>query len=153
MSCPLLRQAAAFLALTSMVNATDLTSSGDWVETLNATNLSTGAGSDLPACLQSISGITTLSVSNVTGSWRVTARSNVSTWDSHLTLYVRRTSAGIGSGTITGGDAYVAITSTDSDFFSGSNARSSISVQYKLAGLAHNLSPATYLSSLTFTVQ
>ncbi|MDB6139921.1 MAG: hypothetical protein JWO94_2993 [Verrucomicrobiaceae bacterium] len=150
---PIIRQAIALVAFTRMITAADLTSSGDWVESLNTSSLVSGAGSDLPSNLESISGITVLSVSNITGSWRITARRSASTWDSHVALYVRRTSGGIGSGTITGGDSYVELTGGDSEIFTGSNARGSISVQYKLTGLAHNLPPATYLSSLTFTVQ
>ncbi len=149
----ILRQAATLAALAGMASAADITSAGDWVEMLNASNLTAGAGSDLPACMQSISGVTTLSISNVAGPWRVTVRSGTGTWDSHVTLYVKRTSAGIGSGTITGGDTYTAVSSTDTDFFSGSSNRSTISVQYKLMGLAHHLPPATYLSTLSFTVQ
>ncbi len=148
-----LRQAIALMTLSSMVNAADLTSSGDWVESLNASNLVSGAGTDLPASLESISGTTILSVSNVTGAWRVTARRSASTWDSHFTLYVRRTSAGSGTGSISGGDSYVEVTGGDSEIFTGVDARSTISVQYKLTGLANNIPPATYLSSLTFTVQ
>ncbi len=149
----IIRQAIALVTLARMVTAADLTSSGDWVESLNATNLVSGAGTDLPSTLESISGVTILSVSNVTGAWRVTARRSSSNWDNHLTLYVRRTSAGTGTGSISGGDGYVEITGSDSEIFTGSDARTSISVQYKLTGLAHNLSPSTYLSSLTFTVQ
>jgi len=149
----LLRQTIALVTLSSMVTAADLTSSGDWVESLNASNLVSGAGTDLPANLESISGTTVLSVSNVTGSWRVTARRSASTWNSNLTLYVRRTTSGSGTGSISGGDSYVEVTGGDSEIFTGVDARGSISIQYKLTGLAHNIPPATYLSSLVFTVQ
>lgn len=148
------RKAALLLSLTAlMAHAADLTSSGDWMESLNAGNLVSAAGSDLAANLESMSGATVLSVSNIVGSWRITARRSSSNWDSHVTLYVRRTGAGIGSGSISGGDGYVAVTGSDTEIFTGSNARSSISIQYKLTGLANNIPPSTYLSSLTFTVQ
>ena len=150
----LLRQIITSLTLLPLaVHAVDLTSTGDWSDSANASNLVSGAGTDLPDNAESISGVTILSVSNTSGSWRVTARRSSSTWDSHLALYVKRTSAGSGSGSISGGDSYVEITGSDSDVFTGSAARSGISVQYKLTGLAHHIPPATYLSSLTFTVQ
>ena len=148
-----LRHLLALVLFARLAAAADLTSGGDWAETLNAGSLTAGAGSDLPSNLESISGVTVLSVSNISGPWRITVRRSSSTWDGHFTLYVRRTSAGIGSGSIAGGDSYVEVTTGDTEVFTGSDARSSIAVQYKLTGLAHNVPPATYLSSLVFTVQ
>ena len=150
---PALHFLLALLIASSSLPAIDLSASGDWAETLNASDLASGAGTDLPSNLQSVSGITVLSVSNVTGAWHVTARRSSSTWDNHFTLYVRRTSSGIGSGSISGGDSYIEVTGTDTEIFSGSGPRSSISIQYKLTGLNHNIPPSRYLSSLIFTAQ
>ena len=131
----------------------DITASGGWSETHTAADLVSGAGSDLPSSVTSTSGSTTLTILNVVGAWRVMVRRNSSPWNSHVSLYVRRTSAGTGSGSITGGDSYTEITGTDTEIFTGSDARSLVSLQYKLTGLNNNIPPATYLSTLTFTVQ
>jgi len=139
--------------VTSNLPAIDLSASGDWAETLSASDLTGGAGTDLPSNLQSVSGVTVLSVSNVTGAWHVTARRSSSTWNSHFTLFVRRTSSGLGTGSVSGGDSYIEVTGTDTEIFTGTEPRSSISIQYKLTGLNHNIPPSTYLSSLTFTAQ
>ena len=141
------------LCLVSRLAAVDIATVGDWAESHNAGDLTSGAGSDLPSSITSISGVTTLAVSNVSGAWHVKVRRSGSTWDSHFTLYIRRTSAGIGSGSISGGDSYIEVTSTDTEIFTGSDPRSAIAVQYKITGTNHHTPPATYLSTLTFTVQ
>lgn len=138
-------------ALCGTSQAADLTSSGDWVETITAANLVSGAGSDLQAQFESISGVSTLTISIAPGAWSLRVR--VSGGHGDVTVHVKRTSAGSGSGSISGGTAYLALTGSDTELFSGSEDRSSVSLQFKLTGLSQNVSPATYLSSIIFTVQ
>lgn len=140
------------LAFSSFAQGADLTSSGDWVESINATHLVAGAGSDLQAQFESVSGVTTLTITNAPGAWSLRVRRGGSGGHGDVTVYVKRTSSGSGSGSIAGGTAYQALTGTDEELFSGSDARSSVSLQFKLTGLSRNVSPATYLSSLIFTV-
>lgn len=149
----ILRGLFALLLLHTESRAADLTSMGDWTETLTASSLSSGAGSDLPNQLESVAGVTTLTITNAPGAWKIRARRNSSEWNSNLALFVKRTSAGSGSGSISGGEGYVEITGSDSEIFAGSESRSSISLQFKLTGLASNVAAETYLSSIIFTVQ
>ena len=149
----LFRNALALLALAPASPAADLISSGDWTETINASKLVSGAGSNLQSQLQSLSGVTTLTISNVSGAWTLRARRSGGSWPSDVTLLVKRTSAGSGSGSVAGGDAFVELTGSDVEIFSGSDARSNVSLQFKLTGLSVGISPATYLSSVIFTVQ
>ncbi|MEO6739212.1 MAG: hypothetical protein ABIP20_03110 [Chthoniobacteraceae bacterium] len=149
----LVRNTLALLAFIPAGQAADLVSSGDWTETITAANLISGAGSNLQSQLQSLSGVTTLTISNAPGSWSLRVRRSGGTWPAGVTLLVKRTSAGSGSGTISGGDTFVAVTGSDTEIFSGTEARSNVSLQFKLSGLSVGITPATYLSSIIFTVQ
>lgn len=126
---------------------------GDWTETLTASHLVSSAGSDLQNQLVSIAGVTTLTISNAPGAWILRARRSSTQWNDNFALFVKRTSSGSGSGSISGAESFIEITGSDAEIFSGSEDRSSISLQFKLTGLATNVSAATYLSSIIFTVQ
>jgi hypothetical protein len=143
----------ALLALPALAHGADLTSSGDWVESITAANLVAGAGSDLQPQFESFPGITTLAISTAPGAWTLRARLGGSGGHSDVTVYVKRTSGGSGSGSISGGTAYLALTGSDAELFSGTADRGSISLQFKLTGLSRKVAPATYLSSVIFTVQ
>jgi len=147
------RAVLALLASFSASPAADLISSGDWAETINASKLVSGAGSNLQSQLQSLAGVTTLTISNVSGAWTLRARRSGGSWHGDVTLFVKRTSAGSGSGSVSGGDAFVELTGSDVEIFSGSDARSNVALQFKLTGLSVGISPANYLSSVIFTVQ
>lgn len=146
------RAAIALLLFTNAGHAADLTALGNWTETLTASNLAAGAGSDLQNQLVSVAGVSTITISDAPGAWVVRARRSSSQWNDSFSLFVKRTSSGSGSGSISGAEAYVEITGSDAEIFSGSESRSSISLQFKLTGLATNVSAATYLSSIIFTV-
>ena len=149
----ILCKALLVLVLSGAGHSADLTSSGDWVLGVNATNLVARAGSDLQAKFESASGVTTLTISNATGAWSLRARRSGGQWNGAVAMQVKRTSDGSGSGSNTGGNAYVDVSGTDSEIFSGSGNRSGISLQFKLTGLTTKVAPATYLSSVIFTVQ
>jgi hypothetical protein len=149
----LLPHTLALLACTAASPAADLLASGDWTQRLNAAHLVSGAGSNLPTQIQSLAGVTTLSISNAPGTWTVRVRRVGGPWHSDVSLFARRTSAGAGSGAIAGGDAFVEVTGSESELFSGSGARSNIALQFKLTGLSAGITPANYLSSIIFTVQ
>lgn len=142
-----------FLALgAGLAPAADLSAIGSWTETVTAADLTGGAGSDLRP-FESVSGTVSLTITNATGTWQLRARRSGTQWDGHLALWVKRSSSGNGSGDISGGDAYIELTGTDTEIFSGSDNRSGVSLQFKLTGLTTGVSPSTYLSSITFTVR
>jgi hypothetical protein len=131
----------------------NLTSMGDWVETITATNLVAGAGSNLQPQFESISGVTILAISNAPGPWTLRARLSGTGGHGDVSVQVKRTSTGGGAGSIDGGTAYIELSGLDSEIFSGTESRESISLQFKLTGLSCRVSPDTYLSSIIFTVQ
>ena len=132
----------------------DLTAAGGWNRRVTGSDLTAGAGSDLASQEESDPGATVLSIS-ATGAagWRIKVRHSPIAWNNRFQLWVRRTSDGNGAGGITGGNGYVEVTELDADLFSGTRDRSNVSVQYKLTGLSKNISPASYLSSVVFTIQ
>jgi opacity protein-like surface antigen len=140
------------LLLAAFAPAADLTSIGDWTESINASALVSGAGSDLQPQFESVAGVTTLTISNAPAAWTLRVRLAGSGGHSDVTVHVKRASGGSGSGTISGGTAYQALTGSDAELFSGTSDRGSISLQFKLTGLTRKVSPATYLSSIIFTV-
>ena len=149
----LFRNILTLLALATTDHAADLVSSGDWTATITASNLVSGAGSNLQSQVQSLAGVTTLTISNAPGSWTLRVRRTGSPWSGAVALFVKRTSAGSGSGSISGGDSFVEVTGTDVEIFNGSEARSNVALQFKLTGLSVGVSPASYLASIVFTVQ
>ncbi len=148
-----LLQLLSLFALTSLTHGADLTSSGDWFESISAANLLAGAGSNLQPNFESVSGVTMLTISDASGPWTLRARLAGGGGHGDVTVSVKRTSGGSGSGSISGGTAYLALTGSDAELFSGSENRSSLSLQFKLTGLSPAVSPATYLSSIIFSVQ
>ena len=149
----LFRIILALLAFAPADQAADLVSSGDWTETITASNLVSGAGSNLQSQLQSMAGVTSLTISNAPGSWTLRVHRTGSPWAGEVALFVKRTSAGSGSGSIAGGESFVEVTASDVEIFNGSEARSNVALQFKLTGLSVGVSPANYLSSIVFTVQ
>jgi hypothetical protein len=144
-----------FLFLFIKAEATDISATGGWTQTINASNLVSGAGSNLIATYQSATNATTLTISNPTsptGRWVVNVNRTDTKWLGVFTLYVKRTSNGTGSGSITGGSSYIIINTTSTQFFSGRRARSGINLQYELTGMSINVSPSTYSTTVTFTV-
>lgn len=143
----------ALVALPRLVHGADLTSMGDWVESITAANLVSGAGSDLQSQFESVSGVTSLTISNAPGAWKLQARLGGSGGHGDVTILVKRSSGGSGLGSISGGTAYMALSGSDAELFSGTEDRGNISLQFKLTGLSRSVSPATYLSSIIFTIQ
>lgn len=135
--------------------ATGITSSGNWAQTIAEANLQGGAGSgtDLTATYTSATNASVINITSSTGSWTVSIkRSGATGWHANFNLYAQRTSAGTGSGTISGGTTYQLITTTSTSFFTGTLTRSGMNIQYQLTGVSLTVAPAAYTQTLTFTV-
>ena len=146
----------AFLLFLARAEAIDLSASGGWTETINEFDLVSGAGSDLVDTYESATDATSMTISSCTGdtdNWRLDVRRiDGAGWHGDFTLYVKRTSDGEGTGSISGGLSYIEITTTDTQLFFGAGDRSNISIQYELIGMSINVLPATYPETMTFTV-
>ena len=138
----------------SVAFARGIEATGGWSRPIGADDLIAGAGTDLVSVYESLANATLIGI-DAAGrkqDWRVDVRRSTSVWDSSLALYVRRTGAGTGSGSVTGGTAYQLVTDTDTPFFSGREDRQAIPVQYRLGGVSIQLTPNTYSATVVFSV-
>lgn len=143
------------LGVVTPARAIDITVSGDWSRTITASDLQAGAGSDLASTYESASNQASITISGTGGNtdaWRVDVRRTDTTWHANFTLSVKRTADGSGGGGISGGTAYQAITTTDASFFSGTGDRTGVTAQLKLEGMSVQVPPATYSTTITYTV-
>lgn len=147
-----MRALASLLSLCTVAVAADLTSSGDWFESVTSANLAGGAGSNLTQP-ESVAGITTLTIANAPGVWRIKARRSGISWPSGCSIWIKRTSNGSGSGSISGGNAFIELGTTDVEIFNGSQNRNGVSLQFKVTGLSVNHPPGNLSSSIIFTLQ
>ena len=129
-----------------------ITVTGNWAETIDASDLQAGPGSDLFGTYESASNVGVIDISSTAGNWALNVGKANTNWHANFHLYVKRTSNGSGSGTITGGTAYQEITDSDLPFFNGSDDRSGINVQLKLDGVAIQVPPDTYTTTVWYTV-
>ena len=142
-----------FAAICLNIHAQDITVTGSWSETIDGTDLQFGAGSDLVDTYESQSDQIIIDVTGAIGkSWRVDVSKVDGNWHGNFHLYVRRTSDGTGSGSITGGTAYQEVTDTDQIFFEGSLDRPDVNVQLKLEGVSIQVPPDTYSTTVYYTV-
>ncbi len=133
----------------------DITATGNWSETIDASDLSAGAGTDLTSTYESAASQTLITISNTGGSsdtWRVDVRRADTTWHGDFTLSVQRTGSGTGGGPISGGTSYQAVGTSDASFFSGGGDKTDVPVQLKLDGMSVQVPINTYSTTVTFTV-
>jgi len=135
--------------------AVDVYAVGGWTFTIDSSCLVGGAGSNLIDSFESKLDATVINITGTGGSgdaWQVQVRKSSVSQLHGATLYVKRTGDGSGSGTVHGGSSYVAVETSDTDFFEGSGDRTDITVQYKVSGISINVPPGTYSTVITFTV-
>lgn len=144
-----------FLLFLPNAEAIDISATGCWDETIGASDLSSGAGSDLNSTYESTMAATTLTISKCKGiddNWRVDVKRIDSSWPDDTTLYVKRISDGDGHGSVSGGLSYIKIKKTDNPFFSGAGNRKDINLQYQLTEMSINVSPGNYSTTVIFTI-
>ena len=144
-----------FMFLNYPAQALSISVSGSWSWTINANDLISGAGSDLKSDYESATNAVSINISGATSdtdSWRVDVSKIDTHWPSSFTLYIQRTSAGEGSGSVSGGISYQGITDVDQSFFSGNGNKSGITAQLKLSGMSLQIPPDTYTTTVYYTV-
>jgi len=129
---------------------------GKWQENLRAADLTGGAGTDFVSPFESAVNEVDITISNTssdTAPWKVEVRRIDTNWDPYLLLYVKRTSGGTGTGTISNGSTYQEVTTTDTLFFSGTGDRSKIELQFLLEGVSAGVIDADdYITEVYYTV-
>lgn len=137
------------------VEAIDISATGGWTKTMDASDLISGPGSDLHGDHESAPAVTTLTISKCRGRhdrWRVDVKRMDSARHAEGTLYVKRVTDGVGRGSISGGHSFIKIERKESRFFWGSGNREDVDLQYKLAGVSIGISPGNYSTRVVFTV-
>ncbi len=143
--------AAAFISIAHSLLAATIAAVGGWTETIDASDLVSGAGSNLQTDYYSSTSATTIDVA-ASGNYQVNVRRSDTNWSGDFTLYLKRASDGTGSGTISGGTSYLVVSPTDTELFTGSLDRTGVDVQYHLSGTSIDITPGTYSTTLTFTI-
>lgn len=133
--------------------AVSITITGSWAETIDASDLVAGAGSDLIDTYESASDQVYVRIVAVGDRyWRVDVKRIDNNWHADFQLSVRRTSDGTGDGSISGGTSYLAVTDTDQSFFNGYMGRNMIDIQLELSGVSIQIPPDTYTTTVNYTV-
>ena len=132
--------------------AGNLTLTGSWAETIDASDLVAGAGSDLIGTYESAANQVIISIDTVVNKWEVYVKKIDSNWHANFQLSVRRTSSGTGSGSISLGTSYQQVTDIDELFFKGRRDRANINVQLQLTGVSVQIPPDTYTTTVYYTV-
>ncbi|MHB0911938.1 MAG: hypothetical protein ACYC2Y_00650 [Armatimonadota bacterium] len=146
---------AVFLISAGGAIAIDISEAGSWTRTVDANDLTAGAGSNLTAIYASNADQGVIGIANTTGNgdnWRVDVRRADTNWNGDLVIAVKRTADGTGGGTISGGTAYQSVGTTDATLFSGSGDRSNILIQLQISGASVSVPPSTYSTSIIYTV-
>jgi hypothetical protein len=128
---------------------------GTVFRTISASDLQGGAGTDLKTSYESAPPDISINITGTTGpsdNWEVDVKKIDTGWHDSFHLYIKRSSPGSGSGTISGGDVYQEVTGTDQAFFNGSGDRSDINIQFELSGVSVQIPPANYLTTVYYTI-
>jgi hypothetical protein len=132
--------------------------SGNWSLTIDATDLQSGAGSDLIDTYESNTNQVYVSVTKSGGFfsnwyWRVDITKTDGNWPSDFHLDVRRSSDGFGfGGSISGLTSYQEIVNSFPPYFTGNRNRYFIGMQYRLRGVSVQIPPDTYTTTVVYTV-
>ncbi len=143
---------AIFIFFPAGTGALDIAATGGWSETINATDLISGAGSDLTGTYQSATNATVLDLTNASGNndkWRIDMQRSDGTWHASFTLYIKRTST---PPRINGGTTFTEIRTTTDAFIDGKGNFSGLNCQYQLTGMSVSIPPNTYSTTITFTI-
>jgi hypothetical protein len=127
-----------------------ISASGGWNFTIGVSDLASGPGSDI-ADKDSAASATLLTVRAKNSNWVVNVSRSDTSWNGNLTLSVRRNSDGAGSGIVSGGTSFIPVGATNSLFFSGSESRSNIGIQYRQRSSVR-VPPGSYSTTVIYTI-
>ncbi len=140
----------------SRLSSQTISVTGAWDLTLSASNLVSGAGSNLADTYTSATDAAYIDISvfPYVWNWQVSVNMTVTSWNSNLQLWARRTGNGSSwFGTISGGTAYQQVTTAAQPFFAGFLNRSSVPIQYQIRNVSALIPAATYTVSIVYTLE
>ena len=138
-------------AAAAIAEGADISVSGTWWRIVSRDDLIAGAGTSLPAEIESAAGIATLTIANTGGSrWRVdVAKASDVNWPPGVNIAIRRSSAESG---VDGGTTYLTLTQGAQTLIEGTGNHPSIQVQLRVQGLSLQALAATYSLLITYTI-
>jgi hypothetical protein len=138
----------ATLVACNLAHAATITITGSWSLVIGAGNLTGGPGTNLTATYTSATNQVLMGVTTTLVNWRVDISRLDSLWHANLVLSIRRTGTGSGTGSVTGGGSYQAITTTNQTFVTGSGNRAGIQLQERIGGVSVSIPVATYTTTI-----
>jgi len=142
---------AAFVAW-NIAQAATITITGSWTRVIGAGDLTGGPGTNLTATYTSATNQALMAVTTTGVNWRVDVLRIDSIWHANFVLSIRRTGTGSGTGSVTGGGGFQAITTTSQTFVTGSGNRTGIQLQERIGGVSVSIPAATYTTTIQYTV-
>jgi hypothetical protein len=138
-------------ASATIAEGADISVSGTWWRTVNRDDLLAGAGTGLPAEIESAAGVATLAIANTAnGRWRVeVARATDVSWPPGVDIAIRRSSVESG---VDGGTTYLTLTQGAQTLLEGAGDHPNIQVQLRLQGISLQTLTATYSLHITYTL-
>ena len=143
----------SLIAMDKGIQTISISVNGNWSETIDSSDLQAGPGSDLNPTYTSDYNLIDMDIKFTLTNWRVGVRKVDTNWPSDLRLGVRRTSNGIGIGSISGGTSWVEVTDDWKSFFTGSFGRWNVDVQLGLTGMSVQIPPDTYITTIYYGVE
>lgn len=137
-------------ASASLAEGADISVSGTWWRIVNRDDLLAGAGTGLPAEIESAAGVATLSIANTGGGrWRVeVARATDVSWPPGVDIAIRRSSVASG---VAGGTTYLTLTQGAQTLLEGTGDQN-IQMQLRVQGISLQTLTATYSLHITYTI-
>ena len=125
-----------------------------WDVAVGPADILGGDGGDFADEFESASDEKQLDVKNPVANWRIDVSRSSASWHTNIHLYIRRTSDGTGTGTISIGTTYQEITTTNTSFFDGTGQRDNVDLQFKVGGAfaAAGVPAGSYVTTITYTV-
>jgi hypothetical protein len=143
------------LAAGPAVAVINITVTGSWTQSIDKNNLIGGAGTNLTSTYNSAQNanlITITGAQNKNDRWQINIKRIDTAWNSSLQIFAMRTSSGTGQGSVSGGQAYIQVTQSNTTFFTGAGNLSNISVQLRLTGASLTVPPDQYSTTIQYTV-
>ncbi len=135
------------------VSAAEINLVGSWLKSFDIQDLRSGVGSDFRSPVESDVNEKSIEISNATGlSWAIKVRRADTNMPAQVGVAVRRTTNGIGDGTIAGGESYLTISEQEQVLFSGSGDRVGVGLQLRLEGISIKEDPGLYSAMLIYRV-
>ena len=142
------------LALVAGAQAAGVTLIGNWFEMIGTDYLIMGAGTDFRPSFETGAAGTTLEIANTQGaSWTMWVRRDSSTLPAAVSVAVRRTTEGAGTGGISGGTDYLVLQDYEQALFQGVGDRSGIGLQLRLAGISISQGAGLHGCTLIYRIQ